>query len=222
MDAQKFGFFIQQRRKELGLTQSELAQRIHVTDKAISRWERAVGFPDVKILQPLAEALEVTLPELLQCKMLQSQEEAQSMNEQTEELLEEHKRLSWQRRIILYLGYVVILAMGWTLVYVSHQSALPIYLRNTVYGIALIGVFFGSRALQFIVGRFWLRSKPWGIWHNAYAWISAAMVITGYTLAKRAYDFPDPMMTAAALLGGVGLFTGGGILYFIKKEEQEE
>lgn len=222
MDTQKFGAFIQQRRKELGLTQSELAQRIHVTDKAISRWERAVGFPDVKILQPLAEALEVSLPELLQCKMLEPQEETQSMNEQTEELLEEHKRLSWQRRIILYLGYTVILAMGWILVYVSHQSALPTYLRNAVYGIALIGVFFGSRALQFIVGKFWLRSKSWGIWHNGYAWVSAAMVITGYILAKRAYDFPDPMMTAAALLGGVGLFTGGGILYFIKKEEQEE
>lgn len=39
MDAQKMGIFIAQRRKELGLTQAELAEKLHVTDKAVSRWE---------------------------------------------------------------------------------------------------------------------------------------------------------------------------------------
>ena len=40
MDAQRMGSFIAQRRKELGLTQAELAEKLHVTDKAVSRWER--------------------------------------------------------------------------------------------------------------------------------------------------------------------------------------
>lgn len=222
MDAQKFSSFIQQRRKELGMTQSELAQRIHVTDKAISRWERAVGYPDIKLLEPLAEALEISLLELLQSERLDPLSLEQNLEERTGELLDEHKKLSWQRRLILYLGYGIILLMGWVLVYVSHQAALPVLLRNLVYGIALVGVFFGSRALQFIVGRFWMKSKPWGIWHHAYAWVSASMVIVGYVLAKRAYQFQDPLWTAAALLGGVGLFFGGAALYFIKKEELEE
>ena len=43
MDAEKFGAFIQSCRKDLGLTQAELAERLHVTDKAISRWERGVS-----------------------------------------------------------------------------------------------------------------------------------------------------------------------------------
>lgn len=43
MDAKKFGSFIQTRRKELGMTQSQLAQKLDVTDKAISRWERGVS-----------------------------------------------------------------------------------------------------------------------------------------------------------------------------------
>ena len=220
MDAEKFGAFIQERRKELGLTQSELAQRLHVTDKAISRWERAVGYPDIKLLEPLANALEISLLELLQSKRIDPLETEQDLEERTDELLEEHKKLSWQRRVILYLGYAVILMMGWVLVYVSHQAALPIYLRNVVYGIALVGVFFGSRALQFIVGRFWLKSKPWGIWHNSYAWISVTMIITGYILAKRAYQFQEPLWTAAALLVGICLFIGGVIYFLIKKEEQ--
>ena len=62
MDAEKFGSFVQQRRKELGMTQNDLAEKLYVTSKAVSRWERGIGFPDIKLLQPLADALEI-LPE---------------------------------------------------------------------------------------------------------------------------------------------------------------
>lgn len=68
MDTQKIGKFIAQQRKELGLTQAELAEKLHVTDKAISRWERGVGLPDINMLEPLAEALNVNLIELVQAK----------------------------------------------------------------------------------------------------------------------------------------------------------
>lgn len=65
MDAQKFGAFIAQCRKEKSMTQSELAAKIMVTDKAVSRWERGKGFPDINLLLPLAEALEVSVLELM-------------------------------------------------------------------------------------------------------------------------------------------------------------
>ena len=45
MDAQKFGAFIAEMRKARGLTQAALAAQLHVTDKAVSRWERGLGFP---------------------------------------------------------------------------------------------------------------------------------------------------------------------------------
>ncbi len=66
MDNIQFGAFVAQLRKEKNLTQRELAQRIHVTDKAVSKWECGKGFPDLKLLQPLAGALDVSLVELLQ------------------------------------------------------------------------------------------------------------------------------------------------------------
>ena len=47
MDSQKFGTFIAQCRKDKKMTQSDLAAKLNVTDKAISRWERGVGFPDI-------------------------------------------------------------------------------------------------------------------------------------------------------------------------------
>lgn len=55
MDNQKLGIFITELRKEKGLTQAQLAQKLNVTDKAVSKWERGVGFPDIKLLEPLLE-----------------------------------------------------------------------------------------------------------------------------------------------------------------------
>ena len=66
MDNLKFGAFIAQLRKENNLTQKELADRLHVTDKAVSKWETGKGFPDVKLMEPLAQELGISLVELLQ------------------------------------------------------------------------------------------------------------------------------------------------------------
>ena len=61
MNKQQFGNFIAENRKAAGLTQKELAARVHVTDKAVSKWERALSYPDVTLLEPLAEALAMAL-----------------------------------------------------------------------------------------------------------------------------------------------------------------
>lgn len=68
MDAKQLGPFIAERRKELGMTQTHLAKKLHVTDKAVSRWERGVGLPDINSIEALAKALEVSLVELMQAK----------------------------------------------------------------------------------------------------------------------------------------------------------
>ena len=67
MEAKELGAFIAEIRKEKQITQAELAKRLHVTDKAVSRWERGVGYPDINTLEPLADALGVTLTELMKC-----------------------------------------------------------------------------------------------------------------------------------------------------------
>ena len=68
MDAKTFGAFLARMRKSQGLTQAELAQQLHVTDKAVSRWERGVGLPDINTLEPLADALGLTLADLMHCR----------------------------------------------------------------------------------------------------------------------------------------------------------
>ena len=54
MDAKTFGAFLARIRKARGLTQAGLAEQLHVTDKAVSRWERGIGLPDINTLEPLA------------------------------------------------------------------------------------------------------------------------------------------------------------------------
>jgi len=68
MNAKDMGLFINELRKENKMTQMELAGKIHVTDKAVSRWERGIGFPDVQLLSSLAEALHISVAELISCK----------------------------------------------------------------------------------------------------------------------------------------------------------
>lgn len=65
MNADKTGLFIAKLRGELGLTQRELAERIGVTDKAVSKWERGRGFPDVAIPEILSKELNVSITELM-------------------------------------------------------------------------------------------------------------------------------------------------------------
>ena len=68
MNARRFGAFLAQCRREKHLTQAQLAEKLHVTDKAVSRWERGVGFPDIQLLEPLADALGVRVDELIRAE----------------------------------------------------------------------------------------------------------------------------------------------------------
>lgn len=68
MDASKIGSFIAQLRRDNGLTQSELAEQLQVTRKAISRWETGRGYPDIELLPKLSAVLGVSVQELLEAK----------------------------------------------------------------------------------------------------------------------------------------------------------
>ena len=65
MNAEKIGKFISRKRKMKNLTQKELANKLHITDKAVSKWERGLSLPDISVLIPLSEILNVGLYDLL-------------------------------------------------------------------------------------------------------------------------------------------------------------
>lgn len=68
MNKEIFGGFIAILRKEAGMTQKQVADRLHVTDRAVSKWERGLSYPDVTLMEPLAAVLGVGVDELLTCQ----------------------------------------------------------------------------------------------------------------------------------------------------------
>lgn len=62
---EKFGLFVTELRKEKNLTQKDLAEKLYVSDKTVSKWERGLSMPNVVLLIPIADILDVTVTELL-------------------------------------------------------------------------------------------------------------------------------------------------------------
>lgn len=112
MDAKITGCFIAQLRKELGLTQKELAEKLEVTDKAISRWETGKGLPDTSLLKPLAEIFGVSVGELLSGKRMDdSQIKSQADHIILESLGYEERQEKW-KGILRYVFWGILVALG--------------------------------------------------------------------------------------------------------------
>ena len=122
MDMHAFGQFIAENRRARGLTQLQLAEALHVTDKAVSKWERGLSFPDVTLLEPLAAKLELTVAELMACRR-QERAEQKGAEESMQNLLtisrasvRRERRRSWQRLgAVLVLLAVTAVVAAWAL-----------------------------------------------------------------------------------------------------------
>lgn len=115
MDAQKMGAFIAQCRKEKQMTQEQLAQRLQVTDKAVSRWETGVGFPDITTIEPLAQALGVEVLELMHAQRLKKPDNSNSETEQAVhdilQLAQEQRRQERKKIALLLAGVLTALLL---------------------------------------------------------------------------------------------------------------
>ena len=112
MDAKATGGLIARRRKEKGMSQGELAERLHVTDKAVSRWETGRGMPSVELLEPLAEALDLTVSELLSGRELTAEELPRAAEVQVMESMEREKRNRWKSALAAALVLFLLAAAG--------------------------------------------------------------------------------------------------------------
>lgn len=115
MDANKFGSFLAQLRKEQNMTQAELASKLQVTDKAVSRWERGIGLPDISTLEPLSEALHITVSELLRSEKLNQQdispEDVSEVVIDTIKIATSQQKSIKKRLLILCIGALGVLSL---------------------------------------------------------------------------------------------------------------
>ena len=158
MDAQKFGAFVAAVRKEKHMTQAELASKIQVSDKAVSRWERGLGFPDINTLEPLADALGIGVLELVKSEKIETQEiqykEAEVVLADTIKAADNQRRLERKQErkfIVITVGIIVLLSLftvlmdnlGWSVqnvVFTSIGVILPIVCLIAVAVFVIIGI----------------------------------------------------------------------------------
>ena len=105
MDLVQIGKFIQECRKSKNLTQVQLAQKIGVSEKTISKWECGNGFPDTTLMLPLCKVLDITANELLSGKLLLSENEYKKIAEQNIIALKSQQEKS--NKHLLTLEFVV-------------------------------------------------------------------------------------------------------------------
>ena len=105
MNQEKIGNFIAECRKSKNLTQMQLAEKLNIKDRAISKWERGKGMPDTSIMLDLCKELGISVNELLSGEMI----EMNDYNKKTEELLlQMAKREEQQNKKLLISMYVIL------------------------------------------------------------------------------------------------------------------
>lgn len=103
-DKKTFGEFMVQKRKEVGLTQKSFADKLFVTESAVSKWERGISFPDITLIRDICEVLGISEHELLTAS-----EDIESRN--TEKLARKYMKMIERYKMTLYLLYGVSLAV---------------------------------------------------------------------------------------------------------------
>ena len=132
MDQQKIGTFIAQRRKELGMTQTQLAEKLNITNRAVSKWETGKALPDASIMLALCAALRITVNDLLTGEVVSMDHYDQKMEET---LLEMVKQKEARDRSLLAIEVVIgIVATVYylTLVLLAGVLTMPDWLRITL------------------------------------------------------------------------------------------
>ena len=128
MEALKFGKLIAELRKQKGLTQKELADQLHVTDGAVSKWERGINFPDLALMQPLAAALGTTVIQLLELEGATNQEVVSTMSVLSVQEKEGLRKELKQRAILNIIIGVILLA--------CLVTASVLFRNHNIYGVA--------------------------------------------------------------------------------------
>ena len=136
MDQIKTGKFIAERRKAKNLTQRELAERLLVSDKTVSKWETGKGLPEVSLMMPLCEILGINVNELLSGELIESAAYQKYAEENMMKLIDERKEN--KRKLILEFVVVLItLLASITLIMVAGYIDLTTPIRILLIGIAI-------------------------------------------------------------------------------------
>ena len=133
MNYDKIGKFIQEKRKEKNLTQKELAEKIGVTDRAVSKWERGVGCPDVSILEILSKELDCSILEILKGRKIENEIiKVTEADDYVKDSMNISKQIT-KEKIISYINKVLVTTIIFIFLLLSYLNIIQIKYLNTEY-----------------------------------------------------------------------------------------
>ncbi len=152
MDQTKIGKFIAECRKRKSLTQMQLAERLNITDKAISKWERGLSLPDSSIMLELCDILGITVNDLLSGEVISVDHYNKELEKNLLEVLRQKEKADKQLLSLeIFMGYIISIIFI-SLVFVASFIQMASWLRITLIGIGLIlfatGIGFAIRIEQ--------------------------------------------------------------------------
>lgn len=116
MNQEKIGKFISMVRKEKKLTQKQLAEKLGITDRAISKWENGKSLPDLALLKPLCNILNITINELLSGEYISKTENRENLEENIVNAINYSKK---RQNISELIFYLFILIFGTLMIIIS-------------------------------------------------------------------------------------------------------
>lgn len=152
MDQIKVGKFIAQCRKKNNLTQMQLAEKLGITDRAISKWENGKGMPDSSIMLDLCKELKISVNELLSGEVLEMNNYNEKLEKNLIEMVkqkeEADKRLLKMEIIIGYFSSAIFFAFIFIASYIQMQDWLRILLIVSGFVLFIIGMLSAIRIEQ--------------------------------------------------------------------------
>ena len=124
MDQAKTGRFIAARRKELGLTQRQLAEKLSISDKTVSKWECGGGLPEVGLMLPLCGELGVSVNELLAGRRVEETEYKEQAEANMMDLVRQNQENKKRMALLVICGSVTVVAVV-ALVIIASYLPLP-------------------------------------------------------------------------------------------------
>ncbi|MDO4492160.1 MAG: helix-turn-helix transcriptional regulator [Lachnospiraceae bacterium] len=112
MDLIKIGRYIAEKRKSLGMTQKQLAEKLNMSDKSVSKWERGVCLPDVSLYAELCEILGISINEFLAGEDLEKERQLQQAEENILEITKDSQKKQKQLKRGISILLILTLALG--------------------------------------------------------------------------------------------------------------
>lgn len=145
MDQIKIGRFIAETRKSKNLTQKQLAEKLSISDKTVSKWECGKGLPDVSIMLDLCEELQITVNDLLTGEIVSKIDYQKKAEENMMNLMKENQE-NKKRMILSVICAVITIIATCSLVVIASYIEMPVIARVAVIILALVTGVFGIEA----------------------------------------------------------------------------